>query len=71
MTGSASNVLREERCANIRWKGLYIDPETDYAIQQGDERIFWCVKTQLNLGPDGKLVDTYECNPCRGCYKPL
>jgi hypothetical protein len=65
------DVLQEERCVNLRWKGLYIDPDSDYAIQQGDERIFWCSKTQLNLGPDGKIVDAYECSPGRSCYQPL
>lgn len=71
MANSAFNILREERCENLRWKGLYIGEESDPAIQQGDERIFWCVKTQLELGPDGKLVDNYECSPGRSCYKPL
>jgi hypothetical protein len=71
MASSGFNILKEERCTNIRWKGLYVDEEADPAIQEGDERIFWCLKTQLNLGPDGKLVDGYECSPGRTCYKAL
>ena len=71
MENSALNVIREERCVNLRWKGLFIDEASDPAIQGGDERIFWCLKTQLNLGPDGQLVDCYECSPGRNCYKPL
>ena len=71
MASPAFNVMQEERCENLRWKGLYIDAESDSAVQRGDERIFWCVKTQFNLGPDGKLVDNYECSPGRGCYKAL
>lgn len=71
MANSAFNVIREERCENLRWKGLYIDEDSDPAIQHGDDRIFWCVKTQLGLGPDGKLVDCYECSAGRGCYKAL
>ena len=71
MENSALNIMREERCVNLRWKGLFIDETSDPAIQGGDERIFWCLKTQLNLGPDGQLVDCYECSPCRNCYKPL
>ncbi len=61
------NVLPSERCDNLRWKGLYID---DQASTDGDH-IFWCLKTQLGLGPDGNLVDKYECNPGRACYRPL
>jgi hypothetical protein len=71
MANPGFNILAEERCQNLRWKGLYIDEQSDPAIQQGDERLFWCVKTQLNLGPDGKLVDNYECSPGRDCYKAL
>lgn len=71
MASPGFNIIAEERCQNLRWKGLFIDEFSDQAIQQGDERIFWCVKTQLNLGPDGKLVDGYECSACRSCYKPL
>jgi hypothetical protein len=71
MASSEFNVMQEERCVNLRWKGLYIDPQADLALEQGDERIFWCVKTQRNLGPDGNLVDSYECSPGRSCYKPL
>ncbi len=71
MENSGFNIIREERCENLRWKGLFIDEYSDPSIQQGDERIFWCLKTQLNLGPDGKLVDSYECSAGRGCYKAL
>lgn len=57
----------EERCQNLRWKGVFIDPEASSA----DAEHFWCVKSQHALGPDGKLVDKYECNPARGCYRAL
>ncbi len=57
----------EQRCQNLRWKGLLIDPEANPA---GAEHL-WCVKSQHALGPDGKLVDRYECNPARGCYQAL
>jgi hypothetical protein len=58
-----------DRCENLRWKGLFVDPNQD-APDSGDH-IYWCLKTQLALGPDGKLVDKYECNPARGCYRAL
>jgi len=71
MGNPALNIIREERCEHLRWKGLYIDATSAPDVQNGDERIFWCLKTQLNLGPDGKLVDNYECSPARGCYRAL
>ncbi len=60
------NVITE-RCDNLRWKGLYIDPESDPSAAEH----LWCAKSQHSLGPDGKLVDKWECNPARSCYKPL
>jgi len=60
-----------DRCEFLRWKGMYIDAEWDPSVQHGNDRAFWCHKTQNCLGPDGKLVDDYECNPFRGCYREL
>lgn len=61
----------DDRCDNLRWKAMYVEAErTDAAPHSGD-RLFWCHKTQQCLGPDGKLVDDYECNPARPCYKPF
>ena len=56
----------EDRCQSIRWKGLYLDLESDPA-----DRVYWCQETQQCLGPDGKVVDHYECNETRPCYKEL
>jgi hypothetical protein len=61
--------IHEERCENLRWKGLLVD--SDAALASGEGHIFWCMKTQLGLGPDGKVVDNQECNPSRPCYKAL
>jgi len=63
--------IDDDRCDNLRWKGLYIDAEWDETVPHSGDRLFWCHKTQQCLGPDGKLVDDYECNPARGCYKPF
>jgi hypothetical protein len=71
MTNSALNVIQQERCENLRWKELFMDQNSDPAPANGAERLFWCLKTQINLGPDGKFVDCYECSPGRSCYKPL
>jgi len=73
MSRERSSLTRidDDRCDNLRWKGLYIDAEWDESIPHSGDRLFWCHKTQQCLGPDGKLVDDYECNPARDCYKPF
>jgi hypothetical protein len=64
--------IDDDRCDFLRWKGLLIETVWDPKIvpHVGD-RNFWCQKTQICLGPDGKPVDEYECNETRGCYRPL
>jgi len=70
MERPALSVVGQDRCAFLNWKGLFIDAEWDPTAQHG-ERIYWCQHSYNCLGPDGKAVDEYECNPGRGCYKPL
>ncbi len=60
-----------DRCENLRWKGLYVNGEEGNSLSGSGDRLFWCVKTQTCLGPDGKLVDDYECSAGRACYRPL
>ena len=64
------SVVGRDRCTNLCWKGLYIDAVWDPTVPQS-ERIYWCQHSYNCLGPDGKAVDEYECNPSRGCYKGL
>ena len=61
----------DDRCFNLRWKGLYIHEDSDPNPAGTGDRLFWCQETQQCLGPDGKLVDDYECNETRRCYKAL
>lgn len=63
--------LDDDRCDHLRWKGLYVEAEWDASIPHSGDRLFWCHRTQQCLGPDGKVVDDYECNPARNCYKPF
>ena len=61
------------RCAWLRWKGLYIQVEP---VQQGYEdpsqdSAMWCQHTYKPVGPDGKVVDDFECSPARTCYEQL
>jgi hypothetical protein len=62
--------IDEDRCDNLRWKGMFINAEWDPTVPHGNDRLFWCQKTQNCLGPDGKSVDEYECHEGRGCYRP-
>jgi hypothetical protein len=63
--------IDEDRCDNLRWKGMFISAEWDPTVPHGNDRLFWCQKTHNCLGPDGKTVDEYECHEGRGCYRPL
>jgi hypothetical protein len=31
--------------------------------------IYWCVRTQENVGPDGLSCSKCECGPERACYQ--
>jgi hypothetical protein len=63
--------IDEDRCADLRWKGMYIDTIWDPTVPRSNDRAFWCHQTQTCIGPDGKLVDDYECNETRKCYTAL
>ncbi|MBL8174810.1 MAG: hypothetical protein JNK48_09070 [Bryobacterales bacterium] len=71
MERSSITVIDDDRCNNIRWKGLFVDAPWDPNVQHGNDRAYWCHKTQQCMGPDGKVVDDYECNPFRRCYEEL
>jgi len=70
MTVPRLKVQDEDRCENLRWKGLFVGVEPDPRIPQSDDAC-WCLTTQICLGPDGQPVDRWECNPARGCYRAL
>lgn len=59
----------DDRCSNLHWKGMYVLSESDFP--HSNDRLFWCHKTQQCVGPDGKLVDDYECNETRSCFVEL
>ena len=60
------------RCAWLRWKGLYIqvEPVQDFEDPSHDSAM-WCHHTYKPVGPDGKVVDEFECSPARTCYEQL
>jgi hypothetical protein len=63
--------IDEDRCSNLRWKGMFINVPDDPTMQHGNDRLFWCHHTMNCLGRDGKLVDEYECHEGRNCYEAL
>ena len=50
---------------------MFIEAVEDPTIQYSNDRAFWCQHTWNCLGPDGKVVDDFECNPARSCYEQL
>jgi hypothetical protein len=70
MENSGMKIPGDDRCDNLRWKGLFIDTIQDPGMASGDG-LFWCHTTQTCLGPDGKLADNGECAPSRPCFKAL
>jgi hypothetical protein len=60
-----------DRCQNLRWKGMYVLSEVDPLVGHSNDGLFWCHNTSNCVGPDGKVVDDYECNETRECYRAL
>ncbi len=50
---------------------MYVDAVWDPTVPHSNDRAYWCQKTQICVGPDGKIVDEYECNETRRCYQAL
>lgn len=69
MEYSGTSKIDDDRCQNLRWKGMYIQTEWDPSMPHSGDRLFWCHHTQQCLGPDGKIADDYECNETRSCYR--
>ena len=53
-------------CRHLRCKEMYYQGSTDDEYSSG---IYWCVKTQENMGPDGRSCDKCDCGPERACYQ--
>ena len=59
------------RCAHLRWKGLYIQADCEPENDSSHDTALWCQHTYKCVGPDGQVVDEFECSPARGCYEQL
>jgi hypothetical protein len=75
MSGAANGEFRPVRlrvsCLHLRHKLMYCDERhatPGMVDDSSDTRVFWCVKTQENRGPDGGAVRPAECHAGRSCY---
>ncbi len=58
-------------CQSIRHKLMYVDERhatPGLVDDSSDTRVFFCVKTQESLGPDGEAVSPTDCTHGRACY---
>ena len=58
-------------CMNIRHKLMYCDDRHStpgLVDDTSSTRVFFCVKTQEVLGPDGAAVHPSDCKAGRSCY---
>ena len=58
-------------CQSIRHKLMYVDDRhatPGMVDDSSDTRIFFCVKTQDSLGPDGEAVSQTDCKKNRSCF---
>ncbi len=60
--------LGYEVCHCLRWKSMFYRSEPDPTVPPSNDDNYWCVLTQVCLGPDGKLAEPASCKPGRGCY---
>jgi S-adenosylmethionine hydrolase len=71
MESSSLARIDDDRCQNLRWKGMYVATVVDPNVGHSNDGLFWCHRTSHCVGPDNKLVDDYECNETRPCFKAL
>lgn len=50
---------------------MFVEAEWVSTVPHGNDRAYWCAQSELQIGPNGKLVDDYECNETRSCYAEL
>ncbi len=62
-------VTRKPLCAAIRAKGFYVFTEEPQPVEDTLTAVFWCVKTQTHIGPDGDAVHRQFCDGTRPCFE--
>lgn len=59
---------RKKSCNHLRWKGMYVEAETDPEVPNTRDGLYWCSHTMTLLGPDGRVAEVQACVPGRGCF---
>ena len=65
------SVKLQVSCQSIRHKLMYVDEQhatPGLVDDSSDTRVFFCLKTQESLGPDGESVSPGDCKQGRACY---
>jgi hypothetical protein len=63
------NTQRPDLCPALRWKGQLITAEPDPSVPASNEGLFWCIRTQTCIGPDGELAEPANCcSKTRSCH---
>ncbi|MHC5005398.1 MAG: hypothetical protein ACYTJ0_20035 [Planctomycetota bacterium] len=68
----SGTVRLQVACEHLRHKMMYVDERQStpgLVDDSSDTRVFFCVKSQESLGPDGEPVSPTDCRPDRGCYE--
>lgn len=59
-------------CLNLRHKLMYVDDRQKLpglVDEESSTRVYFCTKTQEQLGPDDAPVCPKECTKGRACYR--
>lgn len=63
------NIHHPNLCPSLRWKGQFILAERDPSVPASNDGLFWCIRTQTCIGPDGKLAEPGNCcSLFRSCH---
>ena len=64
-----------ETCRHLRSKGMFVytDVINVDEVEEGyDNTVYWCQKSQKDMGPDQGFVGRQDCrNTERACYEPV
>ena len=56
-------------CRCLRTKGMFIPVDRDPEVPDPSDRIYWCLHTMNQLGPDGEVAEPAACTSGRGCFR--
>ncbi len=59
-------------CQHLRHKMMYVDDRQSIrglVDDRSDTRVYFCIKSQDALGPDGEPAHPSDCTASRSCYR--